>query len=141
RKRQLLQTRLHVAGNCAEIAALHIRLHVDPTGTRLTLDDIRRRPNADIGYFRQPNALPGRRVDQHLPDRVDAVAGFRRGPHLHVVGAAAEEDVADLLSGHEGRGGTPDIAWLQTVALCFVQLHRHLNVRYFDYQLPVQVDE
>src|SRR6267154_3183682 len=34
-----------------------------------------------------------------------------------------------------------DLAWLQTVALCFLQLHRHLNVRYFDHQLLVQVDE
>ena len=140
-KRQLVQTQLHVAGDRAEIAAPDIRLHVDSTGARLALDDIWRRPNANIGYFSQPNALPGRRVDQHLADRVHAVAGFRRRPHLHVVGAAAEEDVADLLSGHEGRGGTPDIARLQTVALCFLQLHRHLNVRYFDHQLLVQVDE
>src|SRR5882672_1170476 len=100
-KRQLLQTRLHVAGDRAQIAAPDVRLHVDPTRTRLTPDDIWRRLNADIGNFRQLNTLPGRSVDQHLADRVEAVAEFRRGPHLHVVGASTDEDVADLGSGHQ----------------------------------------
>src|SRR4030081_2060464 len=95
-KRHLLQARLHVAGDRAEIAAPDIRLHVDATGAGLAPDDIWRRPNADIGYFRQLDALPGRSVDQHLADRVKAVAEFRRGPHLHVVGASTYEDVAAL---------------------------------------------
>src|SRR6195256_5958474 len=140
-KRQLLQTRLHVPGNRAEIAAPDVRLHVDPTGASLTPDDIWRRPNTDIGYFSQLDALPGRSVDQHLADRVNAVAGFQRGPHLHVIGASADEDVADLGSGHQRRRGTPDITRLETVALRLVQLHRHLNVRHFDHQLLVQIDE
>src|SRR5258706_11672569 len=93
-KRQLLQTRLHVPSDRAEIAAPNIRLHVDPTGARLTPDDIWRRLNADIGYLSQLDALSGRGVDKHLADRVNAVAGFRRGPYLHVVGASTDEDVA-----------------------------------------------
>src|SRR5262245_58519795 len=60
---------------------------------------------------------------------------------MHVVGAALDEDVADLLSGHQGRGGAPDIARLQAVTVCLFQVHRHLNVRHFDNQLLVQVDE
>src|SRR5882672_456479 len=140
-KRHLLQARLHVPGDGGEVAAADIRLHVDPTGACLALDDIWCRLNADIGHARQPDALSGRGVDQHVTDRVDTVAGFWRGPHVHVVGASINEDVADLLSGHQGRGGAPDIARLQPVTPRLLQVKGHLDVRHFDDQLLVQVDE
>src|SRR5262245_53808721 len=137
----LLQARLHLRGDSGEVAAADIRLHVDPTGACLALDDVWRRLNADIGHLGQPDALPGRRVDQHVTDRVDAVAGFRGCPHLHIEGASIDEDVADLLSGHQGRGGAPDVARLEAVTCRLFQVHGHLDVRHFDYQLLVQPDE
>ena len=49
--------------------------------------------------------------------------------------------VTDLGTGHQGCGGAPDIARLQAVTPCRFQVHRHLDVRHFDNQLLVQVDE
>ena len=45
-----------------------------------------------------------------------AVARLGRAPHVHVVGLAVAEDVADLLAGHQRRRGPPDVAGLEAVA-------------------------
>ena len=62
------------------------------------------------------------RVDRKLLDRGEAVARLGRAPHLHVVGLAVPEDVADLLAGHEGGRRPPDVARLEPVALGLVEL-------------------
>ena len=58
---------------------------------------------------------PARRVDRELLHVGHAVARRRDAPHVHVVGLAAVEDVADLLAGEQGRGLPADVARLQAV--------------------------
>src|SRR3954447_13096423 len=130
RKLDCLQALLHVFRNRSEVASFDTGLNVNPAGLALTFDDIRRRKKLDVCHLVQVDPLTGGRVDQHLCDRVDAVAPLRRGPNLDVVGPTAREDVADFLARYQDGRCTPQISRLQPIAQRFGKSLRNLDVRY-----------
>ena len=93
----------------AEVAPAHVGADLDAAREVLALDRVRRRRDR---ARRPPRpAAPARRSGVSIGSSLDArqaVAGLGRAPHVHVVGPARPEDVADLLARDPGgrrRGG------------------------------------
>ena len=105
------------------------------------LDAVRRRRDADVGDFTHADMPAAWGVEHQLFDVRDVVAGLGGAPHLHVVGLAVPEDVADLLAGHQGGRGPPDVARLQAVALRGGKVDLHLHLGDLGLELDVLVDD
>ena len=72
--------------------------------------------------------LPLGRVDREVLHVGHAVAGAGNAPHLHVVGLAADEDVADLLAGQPHGGLAADVAGRDPVPTRLVDVDLDLDL-------------
>lgn len=122
-------------------AFLHIAAHIDASLHILPLDYVRRRLDLDPGHIGQAHLLAVRGVEQQVLDVGHTVAHLGNAPHLHVVGLAAAEDVADFQTGDDGPRRAAGITRLEPILLGPLQIHFHLDLGLLGLQRDVQLLE
>ncbi len=81
-----------------------------------------------VGDLIEPDR-PRRRIDRERADVGQAVPRLGLAPHVHVVGLAVREDVADLLARHPGGRGAAYVSWLHAELLGLGEIHLHVDLR------------
>ena len=89
----------------------------------------------------QLHVPPVGRVDLHLADVAQAVARCRRAAHVHVVGLAVPEDVADLFAREHGRRRPAHVAGFESVPLGLGEVDLDLDLRHVGLELDVLLDD
>src|SRR5829696_7413776 len=126
----------------AEILSLrHVGTDIDPVRLVLALHDVRGRRGANVCHLLQANLLASRCINGKLAYLAHAVAGLGRAPHVHVVGLAAPEDIADFFA-RDQRGRLPaHVARRYAVAFSFRKVHLHRYVRHALLEGGVRLDD
>ncbi len=119
----------------------HFGADVDAPRVVFTIDDVLRRRDAHVGHIAQPHVPAVGRVDQQVANAAQAVARLRRAPHVHVVGLAVPEDVADFFARQQGRRRPAHVAGFEAIALGRREIHLDLHLGHLGLELHVQIDD
>ena len=125
----------------AEIPSTHVGLDADATMKVFMLDDVRRRPDADVGHLLQLHVPTARFVDRQLANRRQTGARFGDAPHIHVVCPVGNVNVAGLFEGHQGGRRPPDVAGLEAMRERLVEIDLDVDLRDVLMEFHVQVDD
>ncbi len=134
-----IQGLFHIRCHGAQVAPLHIQGHIDLAGLALAFDHVRHGANAHIGHICQADTFAAGGVDQQILNVRQAVTRFRDAPHIHIIGLAVEEDIANLFALQQEGCRTADIARFQAILLGLCQIHLNLYLRCLHVELFLQV--
>ena len=122
-------TALDLGDHGAQVTTLgDVALDVDAARLVVALDRVRAGGESHVRHVGELDLLTGRGVDREVTDVLEAVTRLGQRPDVDVVGAAASEDVRDLLTCDVDRRLAPNVARFEVVLAGLVEIELDLDL-------------
>src|SRR5262249_2838100 len=125
-----LKALLEVAHDRVPIAAAHAHGHIEVARDTVVSYEVEGGQDAHISHIPQADVASIRCIEEQLAHTGEAVLEIGRADHYHTVYLLVLKEAASYNACHQCGCQPTDIAWLESVALCLVEVDLDLYLRH-----------